>query len=112
MNKFSKVATMVRNLSSDQKEKIVMGSITLGGGIGGMVGLRLGYMRSRHASFGEHLADSLGGLWVGAGCGVGMIALSPITFPMAVGVAAGRYMYPPTPHTVYTYTEHERRPMR
>jgi hypothetical protein len=108
---FAKVATVIRNLSSDQKEKIMMGSITLSGGIGGMVGLRFGYMRSRHASFGEHFADSFGGLWVGAGVGVGLIALCPITFPMAVGVAAGRYMYPPTPPAP-SYTEHARRPTR
>lgn len=107
MNKITKFTTKIRNLSTDQKAEIMMGSIALSGGIGGMVGLRLGYMRSRHASFGEHFADSLCGLWVGMGVGVGLIALSPITFPMAVGVAAGRYLYPPTPHPVYT--EHARR---
>lgn len=85
-----------------------MGSIALSGGIGGMVGLRFGYMRSRHASFGEHFADSLCGLWFGAGCGVVLIALSPITFPMVAGVGVGRYMYPPTPPP-QLYTEHARR---
>ena len=50
--------------------------------------------------------SSLGGLWVGMGVGVGLIALSPITFPMAVGVAAGRYMYHPPPQL---YTEYTRR---
>ena len=61
MNKVAKVATTIRNLSQDQKEKIMIGSIALSGGIGGLYGLRFGYMRSRNASFGEHFADSLGG---------------------------------------------------
>ena len=108
MNKIAKFATKIRNLSQDQKEKIMMGSIALSGGIGGLYGLRLGYMRSRHASFGEHFADSLCGLWVGAVCGVGLIALSPITFPMVAGVGVGRYLYPPTPPP-QLYTEHARR---
>ena len=104
----TKFATKIRNLSQDQKEKIMMGSIALSGGIGGLYGLRLGYMRSRNASFGEHFADSFGGLWVGMGVGVGLIALSPITFPMAVGVGVGRYLYPQTPPP-QPYTEHARR---
>ena len=108
MNKIAKFATKIRNLSLDQKAEIMMGSIALSGSIGGLYGLRLGYMRSRRASFGEHFADSLGGLWAGAVCGVGLIALSPITFPMAVGVGVGRYLYPPTPPP-QLYTEHARR---
>ena len=104
MNKFAKFATKIRNLSTDQKEKIMMGSITLGGCVGGVTGLRFGYMRSRNASFGEHLVDSFIGCSLGMITGVTFIVFSPFTFPLTAGVATMRYLYPPQP-----YTEHARR---
>ena len=101
----TKFATKIRNLSQDQKEKIMMGSIALSGGIGGLTGLRFGYMRSRNASFGENLADSFIGCSIGMVTGVTFIVFSPFTFPMTAGVATMRYLYPPP----QLYTEHARR---
>ena len=103
MNILTKFATYFRKMSPDQKEKVVAGSISLGGGIGGLYGLRFGYMRSTELSFGEHVGDSLGGCLIGVCLGTMFVALSPITVPITAGVATMRNMYPSKTQTYAIY---------